>query len=726
VDKFLRGEAEQAKKTEVDPRYKFTINDPVQYEFDTGILLSQLAPGLPQNQTLKAGFSSREIDIPKLTSKTGYNPSDDRLTGFLLGPLAQENFANPFTGEEISRQAGSLFTGNLEAVKNNIITAYEEYITSQFDASKGLITGLNKLEQIDNSKANWMPQGITGYADNGLLNDPIPAFESLDRIKNLLVEKEGGRISSVPGATVSIGDPLQTSVSLINQILAPVSGILRSFGFGLMPLNNAANIGQYGQLLLSGQQSFGNMIRNPNTGLPANANLANVWARIGAVGEALQYIGREDLTGLSSKIGLAQSAMGAGGNGIVQQVLKYADFLRDQFIVGSGVGTAAMGALKSAVDKKQQIGGTTLEEIFKNAQEATIGEDGTMGQAGAATVPTTLLGIGKKALNPYTTFGDPTNRSSLFDFLIKELAPKVGNPAVINALSALKTHYMEQDKYLASPDNTFRFSDYNTANRALLLLTNGQFGVLPDKAKLDQMIQLRQSKQAAAEAQQDEQTGAAAGMMNRGGVVYASNGALINYQPRGTDTVPAMLTPGEFVVNRRSTQANLPLLKAINNGGANGMSYGGIVDYFKQGGIIRPKYYADGATVTSAGSSGMPTVKLDAQNASQTLMNGITQGISTAAQTLQNTLQTFGFDSNQLSAINGFVNTLNSVTQALSNIDITPEVKFTGTVDVNVRGVEGMSSSMQGVVNQAIKQAMTTLKNDNNSLDINPDKYGNN
>jgi len=158
------------------------------------------------------------------------------------------------------------------------------------------------------------------------------------------------------------------------------------------------------------------------------------------------------------------------------------------------------------------------------------------------------------------------------------------------------------------------------------------------------------------------------------------------------------------------------------------MSYGGIVDYFKQGGIIRPKYYAGGAiaTVTPAGSSGMPTVKLDAQNASQTLMNGITQGISTAAQTLQNTLQTFGFDSNQLSAINGFVNTLNSVTQALSNIDITPEVKFTGTVDVNVRGVESMSSSMQGVVNQAIKQAMTTLKNDNNSLDINPDKYGNN
>jgi len=38
--------------------------------------------------------------------------------------------------------------------------------------------------------------------------------------------------------------------------------------------------------------------------------------------------------------------------------------------------------------------------------------------------------------------------------------------------------------------------------------------------------------------------------MRSGGVVYASNGTLVNFQPRGTDTVPAMLTPGEFVINR--------------------------------------------------------------------------------------------------------------------------------------------------------------------------------
>jgi TP901 family phage tail tape measure protein len=81
--------------------------------------------------------------------------------------------------------------------------------------------------------------------------------------------------------------------------------------------------------------------------------------------------------------------------------------------------------------------------------------------------------------------------------------------------------------------------------------------------------------------------------MSRGGVVYASRGIFV---PRGTDTVPAMLTPGEFVVNRGAVQRgnNLQLLHAMNNnnsvgavssdGSAVGMARGGRVQYFSEGG----------------------------------------------------------------------------------------------------------------------------------------------
>ena len=74
-----------------------------------------------------------------------------------------------------------------------------------------------------------------------------------------------------------------------------------------------------------------------------------------------------------------------------------------------------------------------------------------------------------------------------------------------------------------------------------------------------------------------------------GGMIYASRGMFV---PRGTDTVPAMLTPGEFVVNRSAVQRgnNLQILRAMNNGGgASGpgrMSGGGSVAYYNTGGFV--------------------------------------------------------------------------------------------------------------------------------------------
>jgi hypothetical protein len=56
-----------------------------------------------------------------------------------------------------------------------------------------------------------------------------------------------------------------------------------------------------------------------------------------------------------------------------------------------------------------------------------------------------------------------------------------------------------------------------------------------------------------------------------------------------TDTVPAMLTPGEFVINKEATKQNLGLLKAINDGKTQGLNKGGIangVQYLNRGAIV--------------------------------------------------------------------------------------------------------------------------------------------
>jgi hypothetical protein len=76
--------------------------------------------------------------------------------------------------------------------------------------------------------------------------------------------------------------------------------------------------------------------------------------------------------------------------------------------------------------------------------------------------------------------------------------------------------------------------------------------------------------------------------MATGGLVYANRGMFV---PRGTDTVPAMLTPGEFIINRSAVKRgnNLQILRAMNSrGGASApgaMSGGGQVGYYQFGGL---------------------------------------------------------------------------------------------------------------------------------------------
>jgi len=58
---------------------------------------------------------------------------------------------------------------------------------------------------------------------------------------------------------------------------------------------------------------------------------------------------------------------------------------------------------------------------------------------------------------------------------------------------------------------------------------------------------------------------AGGGLFSKGGPVYAAEGMLMT--PRGTDTVPAMLTPGEFVVNKSAVNSlGMNAMHQINNG----------------------------------------------------------------------------------------------------------------------------------------------------------------
>lgn len=206
-----------------------------------------------------------------------------------------------------------------------------------------------------------------------------------------------------------------------------------------------------------------------------------------------------------------------------------------------------------------------------------------------------------------------------------------------------------------------------------------------------------------------------------GGLIYANNGALINFQPRGSDTVPAMLTPGEFVVNRDSTQKHLSLLRSINSGE---FSHGGLVSYLKDGGLLLPNYYQSGARV-GPNNAGM---SFDISNYMNKIIgqigSGITEAVKQALGNGQNERgATGGVSTNIESGINSidqFVSRLDRIVNALKDIDIPPEIKIVGQHDINVvingdTVLNQLKPELAQIAMDSIKKAFSQFKGNNPS-----------
>ena len=207
-----------------------------------------------------------------------------------------------------------------------------------------------------------------------------------------------------------------------------------------------------------------------------------------------------------------------------------------------------------------------------------------------------------------------------------------------------------------------------------------------------------------------------------GGLIYASNGQLVNFQPKGTDTVPAMLTPGEFVINRKATQNNLSLLKAINNGS---YSHGDIVKKFNRGGVVNPGYYQLGGNVDRSNN-------FDFGSFMQRLMGQLSSVIGTSlreglqarnnAQNVQQTSNGVSIDSKTLNSIGELTNRLKSIADTLAGLNGIPsEIKVTGRHDVNViingdSVLNKLSPEIQDIVMNEIKNSFNKLVNANKPM----------
>lgn len=92
-----------------------------------------------------------------------------------------------------------------------------------------------------------------------------------------------------------------------------------------------------------------------------------------------------------------------------------------------------------------------------------------------------------------------------------------------------------------------------------------------------------------------------------GGVVEAANGGFIRGPGTGTsDSIPARLSDGEYVVNARATSRNLDLLEAINSGRLAAFATGGLAGSRLSTGRDRANVNIGDINITTQGSSGDP------------------------------------------------------------------------------------------------------------------------
>ncbi len=193
---------------------------------------------------------------------------------------------------------------------------------------------------------------------------------------------------------------------------------------------------------------------------------------------------------------------------------------------------------------------------------------------------------------------------------------------------------------------------------------------------------------------------------SRGGPIYANNGALIPFQSRGTDTVPAMLTPGEFVVNRNSTSKFLPVLRAINNGYS---SHNNMVNHLAKGGVAgQPQYLQNGGLAGGATNNGVSVnSQIQGLEEFKTMVAQLNQAISGGTENMNSVVTQITQASNSFSA------TAQSVNEAATNI---PD---SVAVAQNVR-VDGIPDTLSGfsdnLLNSSVAQSTESTNRQFNDL----------
>lgn len=147
------------------------------------------------------------------------------------------------------------------------------------------------------------------------------------------------------------------------------------------------------------------------------------------------------------------------------------------------------------------------------------------------------------------------------------------------------------------------------------------------------------------------------------------------------DTIPAMLTPGEFVMNKQAVQKyGLPAMQSLNRGQIPGFNKGGLV-----GGV---NYLQDGGQPKGGGTLGIDTSGI------QKVFSGFLSNFSG------------GFD-NIIQGFTGIQTVLENLTKSFSNFTMQHTVNVEGMISLGGLNVETIKQELSTSIGQMVAQEVT-------------------
>lgn len=431
----------------------------------------------------------------------------------------EENFKN--TEYSTWKKTGEM--GEQVSNMQNAMTSIQSIVQTFVDMQKNLTTLFKGKE------GEGKGDVITGYVKE-LITNMGTIFTEFNKAFGTDVFTSGDieamqkKVTSMQTAMTAIQGIAQTYLDMQKNLskLGENTGGYRQGGIG-SKFMQGAGIQQTAQAgITGGITGLITQLRTVADQLNTLPEITDPSAKLQAIGKSLGEVQKITKTLTKMEKAFAEKDF----EGVVTKIRNFLNQLSTLGTATGGLGGNAVGTITSVGGQLNMLA-TALERLKAAVQGFSLEGIAGLGTAFASIGKhiDTLIGKINKLSSRFKGSGSKWARAIITGFNSVNVGGKIN--------SKLKSAFRARSYWSNGFSTGLSFGQGLQAGiDAINIDTSGL------RAKINGVLGIVGAANFAVRAAQNQQ---------KGGMIYASKGQLIGFKPKGTDTVPAMLTPGEFV-----------------------------------------------------------------------------------------------------------------------------------------------------------------------------------